>query len=182
MPDPRFERTQRQLHEAIIALVLAQPYDSITTRQIVARAGVGYATFYRHYADKEALLLAVLDQMLGELKGLLPSGGDDWTAEGELIFRHAAENRALYRVLLQGEGTQTVFNHVLAGGVAELLPRLAHRVGETAVPLPVVAHHMVTSIMSLIKWWLENNMPYPPSQMGEIYASLIFRPFLARQD
>ena len=178
MTDPRIERTQRQLHEAIIALVLQQPYATITIRQIAAHAGVGHATFYRHYADKDALVLAVLTEMLGELKELLGASGGEWAAEGTLIFRHAAEKGELYRVLLQGEGTQAIFNHVLASGVADLLARLAQETPHTAVPLPVLAHHMVSGIMALIKWWLEHDQPYPPEQMGAMYAELIFRPYL----
>ena len=30
-------------------------------RAIAARAGVGYATFFRHYADKDALLADVVE-------------------------------------------------------------------------------------------------------------------------
>ena len=33
--------------------------EELTIAQIAMRAGVGYATFFRHYPDKEALLVAV---------------------------------------------------------------------------------------------------------------------------
>ncbi|MDX6602701.1 MAG: hypothetical protein QOF13_1903 [Solirubrobacterales bacterium] len=38
-----------------------QGYAETTIEQIVRRARVGYATFYRHYADKDEAFLALLD-------------------------------------------------------------------------------------------------------------------------
>jgi len=45
-----------------------------------------------------------------------------------------------------------------------------------SVPLEIAAHHIVTSSISLIQWWLDNQMPYPPERMGVIYHELIARP------
>ncbi len=173
--DPRIERTRQKLHQAITELVLAKSYDSISIRDVVAQAKVGYATFYRHYNDKEALLLDVLDELLGELKVLLRPSSGDLTAEGTLIFTHAAQNGPLYKVLLQGEGTQTILAKIQADGVDELLSHWANGSIEeikTAVPRPILANHIVSGIMALIKWWLEHDMSYTPTEMGRIYAKL----------
>ena len=34
-------------------------------------------------------------------------------------------------------------------------------------------HHIATSRLALIEWWLENTMSPPASQMGKIYKALI---------
>lgn len=175
--DPRIERTRQKLHQAITALVLTKSYDSISIRDIVAQAEIGYATFFRHYPDKEALLLDVLDELLGELKVLLRPSNGDLTAEGTLIFTHAAQNGPLYKVLLQGEGTQTILTKIQADGVTELLSHWANAnnavdEAQTAVPRPILANHIVSGIITLIKWWLDHDKPYPPAEMGRIYAKL----------
>jgi hypothetical protein len=46
----------------------------------------------------------------------------------------------------------------------------------SAVPIEIAAHHIVTSSIALIQWWLEHQMPYLPEQMGVIYYELITRP------
>jgi AcrR family transcriptional regulator len=52
---------RRRILEATAELVSAQGYQETTMEEIVRRAKVGYATFYKHYPDKEAAFLALLD-------------------------------------------------------------------------------------------------------------------------
>jgi len=60
-------------------------------------------------------------------------------------------------------------------GMASAMSHFAPR-ADSAIPPEIAAHHLVTSSMSLIQWWLDQGMPYPPVQMGRIYAQLIVRP------
>ena len=52
---------RRRILEATADLVAEQGYAETTIEQIVRRAKVGYATFYKHYADKQEAFLALLD-------------------------------------------------------------------------------------------------------------------------
>ena len=52
---------RRRILEATADLVAEQGYVNATIEQIVRRAKVGYATFYKHYTDKEEAFLALLD-------------------------------------------------------------------------------------------------------------------------
>ena len=52
---------RRRILEATADLVAEQGYAETTIEQIVRRARVGYATFYKHYADKQEAFLALLD-------------------------------------------------------------------------------------------------------------------------
>ena len=49
-------RTRRTLLDALLRLIEARPFDQITIREIAGEAGIGYATFFRHYPSKDALL------------------------------------------------------------------------------------------------------------------------------
>ena len=64
--DARVVRTREALHDAMMSLAEESPLDAITVRAIAARAGVGYATFFRHYPDKDALLADVADRLIRE--------------------------------------------------------------------------------------------------------------------
>jgi AcrR family transcriptional regulator len=52
---------RRRILEATADLVAEQGYAETTIEQIVRRARVGYATFYKHYADKDEAFLALFD-------------------------------------------------------------------------------------------------------------------------
>jgi len=52
---------RRRILEATAELISSQGYSETTMEEIVRRAKVGYATFYKHYPDREAAFLALLD-------------------------------------------------------------------------------------------------------------------------
>jgi AcrR family transcriptional regulator len=52
---------RRRILEATADLIAEQGYAETTIEQIVRRARVGYATFYKHYADKQEAFLALMD-------------------------------------------------------------------------------------------------------------------------
>ncbi len=177
--DRRVQRTQERLRQAMADLIVQRGYESITIRDLAAEAGVGYATFFRHYASKDALLLDLLQRSIEDLARLLPPGRDaDPAEEGQVIFAHAAQHEQLYRILLRGEGTLALVEQVQTAAVAEVTGRFAGQ-REPAIPLEILAHHLVASIIALIGWWLQRGQPYSPQRMGQIYAEMIMRPFEA---
>src|ERR1700682_308750 len=100
--DRRVKRTQQLLTRALIALTLEKGYEAVTIRDITERADIGYATFFRHYRDKDELLEGVLDVVKAELIDLLcpATVGIDPTAIGVLLFRYVQEHSEVVRVLL----------------------------------------------------------------------------------
>lgn len=189
--DRRVRRTRQLLAEALISLVLEKGYEDVTIRDVTGRADVGYATFFRHYGGKEALLRDVLEVVLDDLLRLLQPRqvGDDPLTVGEALFRYVGQNAEVCRVLL-GDGASTaLMRRVVEVGTRGVLDqnaptdkpglRGAGGVQSGAVPAEVAAHHLVVSSIALIRWWLEHGMPYPPGRMGEIYHDLIERPTLA---
>jgi AcrR family transcriptional regulator len=175
-PDRRIKRTQRLLARALVDLTLERGYESVSIRDITERAEVGYATFFRHYPGKDALLLDALDVFLDELLGLLQGRADaDAAEEGRLIFEYVAQHSELCRVLLASPASGVLLRRVRETGLASAMSQYAPRPG-SAVPPEIAAHHLVTASMSLIQWWLDHDMPHPPAEMGRIYADLIVRP------
>jgi len=177
MPDRRVKRTQQLLARALITLTLEKGYEAVTIRDITERADVGYATFFRHYHDKDALLEDVLDVVLDELMNVLvPSSPEgDSTMMGTLIFRYVQEHTEVVRVLLRSRGSSALVQRAIDTGTASVL-RKHDAAEESVVPMEIAAYHLVTSSVTLIQWWLEHDMPYPAEQMGMIYHKLIVEP------
>ncbi len=174
-PDRRTVRTRSRLQQALIDLIMEEGYDAISIRDITDRANVGYATFFRHYDSKEALLADAFEQSVSNLENLLQGlGQSSPEEEGRLIFEHVGANHDLYQVFLRGEGTQVLVDQVVREAVKELVMR--YSLFSTNIPAAILANHVVASIIALIKWWLRNDMPFSPEQMGIYYAELIVRP------
>jgi AcrR family transcriptional regulator len=178
--DRRVKRTQNLLAKALIALTLEKGYEAVTIRDVTQRADIGYATFFRHYRDKDALLADVLEVVLAELIDLLqplrpPAAAADPAAQGTLIFQYVREHSEVCRVLLQSRGSTALVQRIIEAGTQRVLQENAPLLG-SAVPVEIAANHLVASSISLIQWWLEHEMPYPPERMGIVYRELICRP------
>lgn len=172
--DRRIRKTRQQLGEALISLILEKGYDAISIKDITDRADVAHATFYRHYRDKDELLAQRLQEVIQEIEAFTrePSLQD---AEGYLIFKHAEENNTLYRILLSSQGTSQVRKRVKETIAANILRtckplRSAQR---GIIPPEAAANHIAGSMLLLIEWWLDENMPYPPHHMAKVYEQLV---------
>ena len=169
--DRRIRRTQNLLAEALIALTLEKGYEAITIRDITGRADIGYATFFRHYRDKDELLKDVLNVVLNELVELVcaPQLVSDPIATGTVLFRYVSEHEEVVRVLLK---SHTLRESSIEAATQSTMERTSF--SQTGIVPPEIAgHHIVASTMALIEWWLDHHMPYPAERMGAIYAELI---------
>jgi len=192
--DRRVSRTRRQLRDALQTLILEKGFDGITIEEITDRADVGRTTFYLHYKDKEELLLECINLGLSDLIAQVSDVPlSDWSlSDGRrgtitapnaailLIFQHAAKNVDLYRIILRGAGsgeTQNRVREIYASAVNTFLVEKVNReaiVLEPRVPLDVFSNYFAGSLLGLMSWWLEEEMPYSPEKMTEMYQQMFF--------
>ncbi|MFN2139620.1 MAG: TetR/AcrR family transcriptional regulator [Candidatus Promineifilaceae bacterium] len=179
--DKRVRRTRKALAKALIALTIEQGYEKVTIQEITDRAGVGYRTFFRHYADKDALLFDVLQTTLAELRPMIITqdfvGKEGYrplpAQNGRIIFEYIAGNSDLYRVLLSSGSV--ALEPLKAYAYREAITTL-EQVPDLPIPPSILAQHMVATIFSLLQWWLENNMPYPPEEIAAYLERLLAIP------
>jgi len=184
--DRRVGRTRRMLRDAMMALILEHGYDSVTIEDITNQADVGRTTFYLHYRDKEELLLESINDIIEDLKEQIThiplsawSFSDGVSASPiQMIFQHGAEHVDLYRVMLRGEGVSRSLGQIrtLISNAAIELFRVRMEKENLSIQ-PVVAldffvNYFAGSIMGILTWWLENNMPYPPNVMAEMFQKM----------
>lgn len=174
--DPRFQRSQQRLHQAIVDLILEYGYEAISVREIANAARVSYATFYRHYTSKDALLLDVVGRSQAEMAALLaPGDGEAPEQEGRIIFEHIAKNVRFYQILLEGKGARHLLAQAQEAAVEQFVLYFQPAEG-VDVPFAIVANHFVAGIIALLRWWLDHDQPYTAERMGQIYADLLYRP------
>lgn len=175
--DRRIQRTQRALMDALVTLSLEKGYDAISIRDITERANVSYSTFFRHYAEKDELLAELLKSVANELILLInhnPNKTKD--AEGRLIFQHVADNQAFFRLLFSSQGTSRVMRNIEADIAASVIQTNSLS-EDDVIPPDIAANHLVVTILALIRWWLDHDMPYGIDRMAAIYSRLIIQGF-----
>src|SRR3569833_4353934 len=108
--DARVVRTREALRQAMIELAAEHPLEAITVRAVAARAGVGYATFFRHYADKEALLSDVADVLTRDfLRQVAPLLRErDRLGAASSLVGYVEEHLAIHQALIAGGAGETV--------------------------------------------------------------------------
>jgi AcrR family transcriptional regulator len=177
--DPRVRRTRRALRDALVMLILKKDYASISIKEVTKRAEVAYITFYRHYETLDQLLMEVLDEGLTELLTRIEtlakqSDASDLETEGKLIFEYIAQKSDLFRILFKSQSVAKTRKKVIqniAGVFSKACTPLA-KLGNP-VTINITSNHIATSLLSLIEWWLDNEMNPPPAKMGKVYKSLI---------
>lgn len=174
--DRRIRRTKRLLGEALIALSLERGYDDITILDITTRADISYATFFRRFTSKEDLMLSLFEKVIEEIAGQI-SPDTDPRAWMKAVFDNVQANADVYRILLNSRGAYKIQDELEQAIVDVALPLTAETMNqESLVPADVLAFHVSASIFSLARWWLRNDMPYPPEQMAEILHRLVVEP------
>ena len=178
--DRRVRRTQELLGDALVALILEKGYETVTIKDITERADVAYVTFFRHYKDIDELLIQHMKRVINELMERMRAAmaqaatiEDCKLIEGTLIFEHAGENGRLYRILLGSAGTGHVRKQI-----QDMITRIVLEDDELPqdtgfIPRDLLAHHCAASLLGLIEWWLERDMPCSPATMAEIYNRLL---------
>jgi AcrR family transcriptional regulator len=177
----RQTRTRRSLQEALLELLQEKEYVDINIRQIAERANTARITFYRHYRDKDELLIASLQPIYDILQKTLESLEPARLIQGLEqppmlpLFLHIAERRKLYRALLTRQVSALVMHEIrryTVGIVQRNLRRIAAG-SEFAVPVDVLANYIVMAQLGLILWWLQEDTPYSVEYLAQKSYELV---------
>jgi AcrR family transcriptional regulator len=179
--DLRVRRTHKLLWEALMAELSERAFEMITVKDICERAMVHRTTFYKHYEDKYALLeqgmRQMYDALVAEVEHLPPSAfsADHPPPYFVRVFEHVAEHQHFYKLMLCGEGIgrfqKLVKEYIVEQASTkgrELTPANQH----LAVPLTMQVQFFAGAVLSLLAWWLENDMPLSPHQMAQYLLSV----------
>lgn len=175
--DPRAIRSSHALTDAFLELLEARPLEQISIRDIVAVAGVGYTTFFRHHASKEALLDHIAADQIRHLFDLAIPDLDayDVHSGSTALFAYVDAHRSLWSTLLTGGAAGTIREEFrrLAGEVAASQGR-----PNTWLPADAGAVLIVGGTLDLLGWWLRQTKPLPIERIVEIHESVVVAPVI----
>ena len=178
--DLRVRRTHKLLWEALMAELAERPFTEITVQDICERAMVHRTTFYKHYEDKYDLLeqgmRRMFDSLVGDEEHLPPSAYSVANPPPYFVrlFGHAAQHQQFYRLMLSGEGIgrfQKLVKDYIAEAASVKMGTGTPTNQHVEVPVEMHAHFMAGATLSILAWWLENDMPLSPHQMAQYLMS-----------
>ena len=184
--DLRVRRTHKLLWEALMTELAVRPFEEITVKDICDRAMVHRTTFYKHYEDKYALLAQGMREMFNALVAEAPHTPPNTFSRDEpppyfvRLFEHVADHRQFYTLMLCGEGNGR-FQRQVKDYIADVVEDKGRALtavtttNQQSVQADVArAMHvqfLAGAILSLLAWWLENDMPLTPYQMAQYLLS-----------
>lgn len=179
-PDARQVRTRAKLLAALLSLLDRQPFEAITVRAITSEAGVGYATFFRHYPDKEALLDDLAADEISELlTRVMPLfSAADTRRACVALFESLGPRRKLWRALLTGGAAQALRTQfveqarAIAAGF-EPVPE------DSFCPVDLRVSFAASATLEIIAWWLAADEDFAVERIAEILDRLVITPTVA---
>jgi AcrR family transcriptional regulator len=174
-PDARITKSRHALQGALLDLVAEMRFEEVTVAAITTRADVGYATFFRHYPSREALLAEIADDLIGQLLVLIAPLvlAQDSGAAALALTRFVDARRPLCQALLVGAG-EAMRRDITARAIAAAGTAEAAMPGWLPRDLGIV--HGVAATLTILRWWLEQDRPQNAAAVADIINRLVFGP------
>ncbi len=173
--DARVVQTRQALRGALLELLNEKSLDQITIREIAAKAGVGYTTFFRHHPGKDELLDDIAADEIRKLIELaLPAlDSTDTMAAARALCGYVDQHRTLWSTLLTG------------GAASKLREEFVNIARDVAVdrgksgdwlPAEAAVVLVASSTIELLAWWLKQKQPLSAAHIAEIYERIVVGP------
>ncbi len=172
--DRRSARSRDLLLAALVELMQERGFERLTTQNLIDRAGVGRATFYAHFQNKDELLVASVGRLRAWLEEM---GRRDRTQHFGFMrpfFDHLSSHRAMYHTTFARASEVSVERHVRAMlrelVRADLLARRTPRQDDAAIEL--ATQFVVSTLWAVIVWWMEGGTKQPAEEMHAVFRRL----------
>ena len=180
--DLRVRKTRKLIQEALMELTVEKGYTNITVQDIVDRAMINRSTFYRHYLDKDDLLIKYMDEVTA-----LTSEDDiavekNGVVEKEVptglvkLLKHIQEFSEFYRVMLSANGHPVVTDRLRRNAEKRYryaLTRLGVVPNASNTPLDMRLTYVSCAGIGAISWWVENKIPCSAEELAAWLGELV---------
>ncbi|WP_374580751.1 TetR/AcrR family transcriptional regulator [Sphingomonas sp. J344] len=178
--DARAVRSRVALRTALIELIGERPFGEISVAALTERAGIGYATFFRHYPDLAAVLAEIADGLIAELLELLVPllRARDGAAAMRALTAEVGARRQLAHALLTGAG-DSMRQAITRRAIDQAMAAPTDTPG--GLPRELAVTHLVGATLTILTWWLDRAPETTADEVATILDRLVLAPVLADQ-
>ncbi len=171
----RERNIEQDMADSLKRLVIREPFDKITIKQITDGAGVIRVTFYNHFQDKYDLLGWIIRNEILDPMGILVQNGM-YKEALTLIFSNIQKDSAFYQRAVKIEG-QNSFREISERCIYEVLYELFSEYAGKQKKNPehpwltveYLARYYAQSMNFIVLHWIESGMSIPPAEVAQIY-------------
>lgn len=173
--DARIVRSRAVMREALLQLLEERPLESISGAMVAERAKVGYATFFRHYADVRALVVDTVAAATDELAhAMMPALlAADSRGASVVLVEAVAARRLVFRSLFSGAGE--VLRAELSRQVIERIDALPD-LSPSWLPRELATRTAVTGTIEVLDWWLNEKPEMGTGDVAQLLDRLVIAP------
>ena len=151
---------EKELVETLIKLLQNQEMDEISIRDLCHEAGVGRASFYRHYQNKEEILERHAPSLMKQWEKEFESNSNSrpWNVF-ESLFTHIKNHHSFYKILYK-----TNRDMVLRTSLRQKIGLATELTNEEAYQKVFFAD----GICGWIEEWIERDMKESPTELNQL--------------
>jgi AcrR family transcriptional regulator len=178
-PDARTRRTHERLGMALLELMREKPMSDVTVQEVLDRAAVGRSTFYLHFKDKNDLLMSQLEYFLEHMSTMLSARNErsQRVAPVTEMFDHLASQEKLWRGIAESGRLNDFFELAQGYFTRGIERRLKESKRAQKIPpqeLHVRAIALSGSLLSLLRWWMDNPSKIPAIEMDTMFHHMVW--------
>jgi AcrR family transcriptional regulator len=178
--DRRIERTRDRLGDALIALMQERAFEEVTVQDVLERAGVARSTFYKHYRDKNDLLLSDAGEFFEDMATFVIRSGEesDRLVAAKEFFAHLRDAKNLYGAIVRAGRANDLMDLArdhFARGIEERLKSLEKTREVPPDALRLQSNALAGALTALVSWWLSTNMRATPEDLDRQFHQLAWR-------
>lgn len=176
--DLRIIKTQKAIREAFIDLLVVKDYDDITIQDILQKALINRATFYKYYSGKSDLAGQMIDEFKEKIQQLLndrlntdtPCLDNIMEQHSQDLFQYRKQILALWKIRTKRHNLyDDMFNMIKQNFINLVQARSTNNLPKN---LDYQATIMATIIMVSIQYYYEKDMPIP-KEMHDDWQQMI---------
>jgi AcrR family transcriptional regulator len=173
LADPRVRRSVNALGRALVQLMHERQFDDITVQDILDRAGVGRATFYTHYRNKDDVLYSGYERLFTMFEEMLETSRSPRLFPVAEFIGHLGD-AGVFLETVRVAGKLDDFYGLGVDSIARIIERRIIAAGDArpALPSSLVSRMLAGALTEMVKWWLEHPGRSTPSQMDVTFHTM----------
>jgi len=180
LADRRVSKTRKSIFSALSDLLQEKKFTNITVQDIIDRADIGRATFYAHFPTKDDVLVeyveGIFESLKQQLSGHFDNGEESRTLPVAALFAHIKDNEKTISDNFMSESGTVLYEKFKDYWRVRVRPMIAAHIPEgqsPSVPVDILTNHVISTMIELVQFWLQDGLRYTSEQMEQFFYQLI---------